>query len=178
MWFRNRLYFLTHFSGQGFAGNFEKDFNDACHRHGCKPFDLLKIRYPLPPLPIAITPRPSSAIVPQDTQPMGEAETPIETERSISAAQMPEITQDGVVVTVEERENTPSASENTDQKPPGPRVMSYMSRYRYAPTMVLETLEEDEELQKLEIRGWKMPQGILEALSSVVPACPTITNIV
>ncbi|KAI9093064.1 hypothetical protein DFS34DRAFT_567948, partial [Phlyctochytrium arcticum] len=58
--------------------------------------------------------------------------------------------------------------------------MSYASRYRFSPTIILESLESDDEddFQRLEVRGWKLPVAIMEVLSGVIPACGSITNLI
>lgn len=53
-----------------------------------------------------------------------------------------------------------------------PNNTSYISRFRFTPTINLETKDEDEEeevLYKLEIRGWKIPNETIESLNIILP---------
>ncbi|KAJ3251971.1 Leucine-rich repeat-containing protein 71 [Chytriomyces hyalinus] len=56
----------------------------------------------------------------------------------------------------------------------------YFSRYKFQPTVCIESREgdEDEEIYKVEVRGWKMSTKVLEILSLSLTSCSTITNLV
>lgn len=60
-----------------------------------------------------------------------------------------------------------------------PKLMSYNSRYQFKPSIVAEAAEgdDDEEIYKIEVRGWKVELSMMEVLTSVVPACSTITHL-
>ncbi|KAJ3231890.1 Leucine-rich repeat-containing protein 71 [Chytriomyces hyalinus] len=56
----------------------------------------------------------------------------------------------------------------------------YFSRYKFRPTICIESRDgdEDEEIYKVEVRGWKTSTKVLEILSLSLTSCSTITNLV
>ncbi|TPX71415.1 hypothetical protein SpCBS45565_g01052 [Spizellomyces sp. 'palustris'] len=156
-----------------YVGNFETDYHDACRRNGAKPFNILKIRHPLPPLPISMTPRPLSGASGQDKPSDGQSQP---------GATEGDVTVDGVLTRPfpDRAEENMAAEKDEEGKFSESKIMTYNSRYRFTPTIVLETIDgdDDDEPQKLEVRGWKLPYGIIEVLSGVIPACGTITNLI
>ncbi|KAJ3328328.1 Leucine-rich repeat-containing protein 71 [Blyttiomyces sp. JEL0837] len=58
--------------------------------------------------------------------------------------------------------------------------MRYKSRFRFKPTIYIESAEADDEddICKLEVRGWKMPLKVMEVLTSVLPGCSSVSNLV
>ncbi|KAI8923152.1 hypothetical protein BC831DRAFT_472407 [Entophlyctis helioformis] len=57
--------------------------------------------------------------------------------------------------------------------------MYYHSRYKFSPTIDVETNEneEEEEIYKLEVRGWKLSIAAVESLNMSIAACTTITTL-
>ncbi|KAJ3293813.1 Leucine-rich repeat-containing protein 71 [Borealophlyctis nickersoniae] len=145
-----------------YTGNFETDYLDACRRANTKPLTILKIGHPLPPIPIAIASPPASVA---DAKEGDTAGGNAEATPAASADAPKPGDGDGVATTDVARRQ--------------PRLMNYQSRYRYTPTLVVETTdtEEEEEVYKVEMRGWKIRPGLMEVLSQVVPACSTITHL-
>ncbi|KAJ3140902.1 hypothetical protein HK100_008441 [Physocladia obscura] len=66
----------------------------------------------------------------------------------------------------------------------------YFSRYKFQPTICVETTavasaavaaadnEDDDEVQKVEVRGWRINTKILDILSTVITTCTTVTSLV
>ncbi|KAI8820107.1 uncharacterized protein EV422DRAFT_578899 [Fimicolochytrium jonesii] len=156
-----------------YTGTFTTDFHDACRRHNCTPLKLLKITNPLPPLPVPVTPRPRSAAVASEAT------------HNADTGNDPTVSSE----VVDEANDTPGERDSTTQPQQQQqlkeddvrrREMNYISRYQYTPTILMETGEgeEEEELQRVEIRGWKVRVEIVEVLASVVPASGTISQLV
>ncbi|KAJ3282926.1 hypothetical protein HDU79_009549 [Rhizoclosmatium sp. JEL0117] len=56
----------------------------------------------------------------------------------------------------------------------------YYSRYKFQPTICVETAEgdEDEEIFKVEVRGWRISAKMMEILGNVLTGCSGITHLV
>ncbi|KAH6565447.1 hypothetical protein BASA60_009947 [Batrachochytrium salamandrivorans] len=56
---------------------------------------------------------------------------------------------------------------------------SYPSRFKFTPTITIETneTEDDEEVYRIQVRGWKLASSNLEALNSAINSCATITHL-
>ncbi|KAJ3072216.1 Leucine-rich repeat-containing protein 71, partial [Rhizoclosmatium hyalinum] len=56
----------------------------------------------------------------------------------------------------------------------------YYSRYKFQPTICVETAEgdEDEEIFKVEVRGWRISAKMMEILGNVFTGCSGITHLV
>ena len=54
----------------------------------------------------------------------------------------------------------------------------YISRFRYTPTIDVETTEneDEEEIYKIEVRGWKLSVAAFDAFNSAATSCTTITH--
>lgn len=50
------------------------------------------------------------------------------------------------------------------------------SRYRFAPTINIELSEEDDEVYKIEVRGWTIPPPMTDILTNAIAACSTVTH--
>ncbi|KAJ3044315.1 Leucine-rich repeat-containing protein 71 [Rhizophlyctis rosea] len=141
---------------QEYTGNFEIDYLEACRRQKLDPLHILKIGHPLPPIPMPITPRENAS-----TPPPADSTT----------------TSSSPGDNVPQPDSTTTTT--TDLKPAEPPLMSYHSRFQFKPSLIVETAEgeDDEEVYKVEVRGWKLSLSMTEALCAVVPACNSITHL-
>ncbi|KAJ3161656.1 Leucine-rich repeat-containing protein 71 [Geranomyces michiganensis] len=176
-----------------YTGNFGADFTEACKRRGCKPFNVLTVKYPLPPLPVPVTPRRTSLVAAAggsdgehpDAAAAGSAggEEPASgEEKTATSPSSPDANQPpGPTTTTAAATATPTTDgleEQQSKSKLGPKLMNYQSRFRFAPTLVLETGEDDDEdLQKLEVRGWAIAPEIMEIISSLVSSCGSFTTL-
>ncbi|KAL2916521.1 hypothetical protein HK105_203954 [Polyrhizophydium stewartii] len=60
-----------------------------------------------------------------------------------------------------------------------PPITTYTSRYRFRPTIDVETIdnEEEEEVYKIQVRGWRLSVPSTEAICTALSSCATITNL-
>ncbi|KAJ3011961.1 Leucine-rich repeat-containing protein 71 [Thoreauomyces humboldtii] len=160
-----------------YTGNFEADFQEACRKRSFKPFSVLTVHSPLPPLPIPLTPRPQSVSGDNPATDENGDHVPLEGEEKPA-----ETVDRNNVVEVEgpAGKETDEQQSMQDQQTLSPPVMSYRSRFRFTPTMVLETGEgdEEEELQKLEVRGWQISAEMVQILASLIVSCGTFTHLI
>jgi hypothetical protein len=73
-----------------------------------------------------------------------------------------------------------SVSDILNGTPWNANLTPYSSRYRFTPTIDLETKDEEEEeevLYKLEIRGWRIPNETIESLNMILPNLPNLNTI-
>ncbi|KAI9001979.1 hypothetical protein BC832DRAFT_128453 [Gaertneriomyces semiglobifer] len=145
--------------GAEYTGNFEADYYDACKRYGCEPFKVVKLGPTLPPLPTASGSRPTSATT--DGTPASarlQAEQP-ELESYPSTA---------ILVT-----DPASVTDVTGAKNESP--------YSLQPTLFIQISDPDdtgeEDLYKIEIRGWKIPIAMMEAFGTILPATNSLTHL-
>ncbi|TPX57589.1 hypothetical protein PhCBS80983_g03715 [Powellomyces hirtus] len=163
--------------GPEYTGNFEADFIEACRRHGCKPLSVLTVHHPLPPLPIPITPRPQSVAGECDLPSDPDVEGP-SCPRNANRFRSPEDQPSDPLDVPDANASTVDSFEGQKEQKVVP-TMNYASRFRFVPTIVLETAEEDEEdLQKLEVRGWNITPEIMEIICGLVVACGTLSHLV
>ncbi|KAI8593813.1 hypothetical protein BDZ88DRAFT_101325 [Geranomyces variabilis] len=161
-----------------YTGNFGADFTEACKRRGCKPFNVLTVRYPLPPLPVPVTPRRTSLATDGERSDAaalaGEEPTSGEEKAAESSSSGPDAAPTSQPATAPATEG----SDDPNRLKLGPKVMNYQSRFRFRPTLVLETGEDDEDdLQKLEVRGWSIAPEMMEIISSLVSSCGSFTTL-
>ncbi|KAI8921122.1 hypothetical protein DFJ77DRAFT_448680 [Powellomyces hirtus] len=163
--------------GPEYTGNFEADFIEACRRHGCKPLNVLTVHHPLPPLPIPVTPRPQSVAGECDLPSDPDVEGP-SCPRNANRFRSPEDQPSDPLDVPDANASTVDSFEGQKEQKVAP-TMNYASRFRFVPTIVLETAEEDEEdLQKLEVRGWNITPEIMEIICGLVVACGTLSHLV
>nr|KAJ3422336.1 Leucine-rich repeat-containing protein 71 [Polyrhizophydium stewartii] len=157
---------------QELTGNFEQDYAEACKRLGVKPFAILKFGIPLPPLPYAPAALNESTAAPQGAGTAGTGASPASIQ--MGGANLNQV-EDALYGSTQML--GPSASRNNqlggkaDNKKgsrldlaastmrlrPGtagshPPITTYTSRYRFRPTIDVETIdnEEEEEVYKIQ----------------------------
>jgi hypothetical protein len=54
----------------------------------------------------------------------------------------------------------------------------YVSKYRFSPTINVETNEYDDDIYKIEVRGWKLSSAMSEIVGNAIASCSSITNLV
>ncbi|KAI8904368.1 hypothetical protein EDD86DRAFT_213233 [Gorgonomyces haynaldii] len=135
------------------SGLFEQDYLELCKKLNVKPLNILKFTQ-LPPLPTG----------------------PLEEE-----------TEDGLEALEEEHEELPQelskssvmlhASQPVLQ---AEQKQTYVSRFKYTPTMNIELTEneEEEETYKISLRGYRINTQQIQLLNSTVPACVTLSQLV
>ncbi|RKO85239.1 hypothetical protein BDK51DRAFT_45537 [Blyttiomyces helicus] len=178
-------------AAQYLTGNFTTDYPEACRRNNVQPLTLLHIGFPLPPIPIAQTPplRDSSPFGATDlaSDPDPATSSVPKTTRSISSNLELNSPFSGSLISEPDPRSASVSASVGMLGPVGipvrqmePRKMNYDSRYRFTPTLVVETLEgeEEDEANKVEIRGWKVAVGNIVALAAAVTACSSIAQLV
>ncbi|KAJ3415969.1 hypothetical protein HDV05_003566 [Chytridiales sp. JEL 0842] len=166
-------------------GNLENDYAEACKKLSIDDApQLFKIPHPLPPLPIPVSRRPS--VLPKT------ADETNRTTSSTSDDKLPpttDITGSSMAVSSVSPAAESSLLSATSTISPGPggliapstealaipepTITKPKSRYRFKPRICIETQEtdEEEEIFKVEVRGWRLNIRVMEALSVVLPAC-------
>ncbi|KAJ3216732.1 Leucine-rich repeat-containing protein 71 [Dinochytrium kinnereticum] len=184
-----------------FTGNFEADYQESCRRLSVQDAPaILRIPFPLPPIPIPILPVSLPTPPSRDSTPkVTSLEANVTVEEGISEDPKPVVSSSteggGAVVEVVEPGTSgevlppvPHAEAgavavggerplSTVLQTPPPLPPQYRSRYKFRPTICLEA-DEDEEIYKVELRGWKLSLRVLEALCFVMPGYNSINSLV
>jgi hypothetical protein len=184
------------------TGVFETDYIEACKRHSVQNAPPLhKIQWPLPPLtpvieilssPLLKAPAnfvqiPSTAqlattrenmvsTVAESIHPNSGGPIISKTPSTDLLPALEEVLHDNAVVQVDRRMSAiPTSTENA------PIIThQYKSAYKLHSRILVELAENEyeEEVFKVEVRGWKLSLKVMEALTTVMPACTSITTLV
>ena len=162
-----------------FTGNFETDYVECCRLQSLSPFNLAKIGLPLPPLPSAkaASEKPENFAVSRVAN--------LSPKKNVGNASSTHDVSPG---------SKPSAGLSTERQSPFGRaglhksdlhidtnsdaLLKYTSKYRFSPTINVETNEYDDDIYKIEIRGWKLSVPMSEIVGNAVTSCTSITNLV
>jgi hypothetical protein len=176
------------------TGNLESDYAEACKRMSIEDAPILfRIQHPLPPLPIPVSRRGSlpktshdnsnslfkSTVGGLDEKMAGAVKETAGASQSISPAAEVLGVQSTTVIHETSTAAGGLASTKDATQPPEDNYYKPKSRYRFRPTICVETqeVEEEEEIFKVEVRGWKLSLKVMEALSVVLPACTSLSHL-
>ncbi|KAJ1553807.1 Leucine-rich repeat-containing protein 71 [Nowakowskiella sp. JEL0078] len=140
---------------QELSGIFEADFIELCRKSKSTQFKIRKIPHPNPPLPMPLTPPFENAISIPAAPDTPNSEVPnflkIGTKSKLNL--------------ITELNRSPT--------------LKYTSSYKFTPTIEVESESDDEdEITKIQVRGWKISNKVMEALSFCITVCTTISNLV
>jgi hypothetical protein len=173
-------------------GNFEQEYIEGCKKLNIKPLSILRIGHIPPPLPLKVT----------------DVETIVTPTRAQSGGRKKSTTLEGINAVMENPSNTKGISSIPTRKVVNDRrelsiqeflkkgqidfessgnIVSdsvntpYQSRFKYTPTICLESLEGDdgdeETIYKVQLRAFKLDVGTFMVLNSIAPAFPNLVQI-
>jgi hypothetical protein len=172
-----------------FTGNFEVDFQELSKRAQLSPFSIVKLGFPLPPLPGTRTTAANPVL--------GQSQN-ITTPNTATESLPPLIeatnSQNGLME--EKAQSTASATQQISLPvsaptsmlsshaasqvvlPISPKSLTYTSRYKYTPSILLEVGDEDDdEVAKASVRGWKLSTPIFDVFTSCVAASNSLQSL-
>ncbi|KAI8616896.1 hypothetical protein BC830DRAFT_1115993 [Chytriomyces sp. MP71] len=179
------------------TGIFDNDYNETCRHLQLGPFEWPRVRrigHPLPPLPEPRTTEPPTSLSSYDSISNDSMLSIAATDKEIAATADTVGENKGssaILGPVSQSENariasiSPAVSAANLALPPThgsvkETTAKYVSRYRFQPTLCVETREADdeEEVYKVEVRGWKLSAKVLDIVSTVLTSCPSVTHLV
>ncbi|KAI9206984.1 uncharacterized protein BJ171DRAFT_495373 [Polychytrium aggregatum] len=173
------------------TGNFITDYNEACKKLVLNPMKIQKIGHPLPPLPTPVAPLHvakssqilASGIDMNASQPLDEnALATVPSEGHLADETAPGHETSTANLRQDLTESTAQIGSShlvLPSKPTGPVPVKYNSRYRFTPTIDVELSdnEDEEEIYKLEVRGWRLDVRQVDVIACIMHTCTTITHL-